>query len=148
MFTTIKAYLYGALVLVIVSGAIGVNWLYDSRLKYKASSEQFEQDAKTATANMLAYQNTIQKQASDLEKYQSDLQVKTDENNSLRDSVNVGTRFLRIKASCDTTTKGTDSSTTQTATIIDPQLRQDILNLRQGIITLEANYALCLKQLD
>lgn len=74
MLTIIRPYLYGALLIAIVSGGVYVHWLSDSRDKYKASSEQFQAEAKAANdvlvterkaaadANARAKQTQIEKQ--------------------------------------------------------------------------------------
>ena len=134
---------YAAAVLIALIGA--AYWRYDYVVKDR---DQLKINYEMATAAADQYREKAESTAKNVSEYQTKLDELLNENAAKLTAVNVGTRILRIKADCSPTEKPTQSNTAQTATISDPALRQDIFDFRAKLILLEANYALCLKELD
>lgn len=119
-------------------------WRYNYVVKDR---DQLKANLELATFVSNQYKESVESQAKDLAEYQTKLDEKLNENSTLRDAVMSNRKQLRIRATCDST-ETASAGTAQTATISDPQLRSDILNFRAKLILLEANYALCLKELN
>lgn len=139
---TIQAKLVIALVL---SLAFGGMWLGLSYYKDKAKTEEDRADMVQAGADL--YRKAVEDQAKDIKEYQTKLDEKLNENSTLRDSVNANRKRLSIRAVC-TATETPNTAATGTAEIIDPTVRSNIFDFRAKLILLEANYALCLKELN
>ena len=139
---TIQAKIIAVLVLVVAFGGM---WAGLSHYKDKAEAEEKRADMIQAGAKL--YQDKVESQAKDVADYQSKLEAQTNENNSLRDAANSGNKLVYVHSVC-TTTKTANTGTTEAYGELTTAARQDYFRLRQGIITLEANYALCLKELN
>ncbi len=133
---------YAALALIALIGA--AFWRYDYVVKDR---NQLKANLELANFVSNQYKESVESTAKDVAESNAKLEQKTNENNSLRDAANNGTKRVYIKSVCPAT-QTTSTGSTEAYAELNSTARQDYFNLRQGIITLESNYALCLKQLD
>ena len=144
---SIKAYLYAALLAAIVGSGFYIKHVFDDRAQLREDLKASNLSRDTAIAAGMQYQKYVEDQAEMLRKAQLDLGVKLDENNVLRASLASGQR-VRIKATCPSVPAATtNTSDTNTYAELDSKTGFDILDLREGIIKIESNYASCLDQL-
>jgi hypothetical protein len=127
------------------------------RLEYLAKQNaNISTDLKTAQANLIAANEAAAKVRAELEienqnraDHLAKLRAIENENQSYRDCVAAGTCGVRIvRANCPAMPKANGSSGTDPgAPVIAPDIQQNILDLRAGILKLEADYSFCQKTL-
>ena len=143
----LKAYLALGLATMIALAAWRYNYLVNDRNEWEAKSKSSDARAEQIQAGANMYRDAVEKQNIALNEYQNKLEDKVSENNRKRAADSNGSHVVYIKGECKTTAD-TDTSPAQTIAIPAADVRSNIWDIRQGIILLEANYALCLSELN
>lgn len=135
-----------------VALALGA-WAYIQTERLEDSRAALEAEklvSKTLSSNLAAERKTAQEQASSREQYLSDLEKANVEINTLSAALDDSNKRLRIKASCTKLPEsGSNGSRTEAAYAeLDQSARRSYLDLRRGIITLEARHKLCVSELE
>ena len=145
----LKPYLYGGALLLVIGLALSVWWLNDSLGTAKATISKQEETIKAADKLIKDQNENIARNNLASVEYQKQLQVKQDENEALISRVNTGSSKLLVRAKCPAVQNfAADPGRAESASPeLDANARQDYFTLRSQIITLEAGYDRCIKQL-
>lgn len=145
----LKFYAYGAIAIAAVSGALYIKHVFNDRARLEVELKESNITRDTAISSAFLYQENNERQVKLISEYQVKLDEKQAANSVLERDVAANKRRLSIKgANCPASAATANSSATETAAFVTPELRRNIFNLRSGIITLESNYALCLQILN
>lgn len=139
----LKLYLYIAIAI----GLVGLLWRFEY-LSSKVTSQKLELDQ--GIAREAAYALNIERKEKQIKAYAENekISIKTiedgvNETNSIRKCIDDGTCILRVRTSCPKLPKAatdTGALRPEESARLNAGLEQDILNLRNNIVKMKANY--------